>query len=203
MKFLKNNSYDIVRLFINQLGITIFSLVLYTALDVFDDKSVAAGVRVGLSVFATLFYFVLLYTAGWEYGAKDRLRVDGGKIVDGVKPTHFELKGSVLSLAANLPNFVFTILAIICISLYMNGGGEGLYSAFALFNLIIRFIAAMYLGIIQGVFSFLPAGENISWLMQTVGFAVMPLFSVAATQLGYSFGYREFRIFSLFKSGEH
>ena len=201
MRFLKNNSYDIVRLFINQMGITIFSLVLYTALDVFEDKTTAAGFRIGLSVFATVFYLVLLYTAGWEYGAKDRLRVDAGKPVDGVVPNRMRLKGSLMAAIANIPNFFVALCAVVCMVVYMNGGAEGFYSAFAVFNLILRFITAMYLGIVQGIFSFLPEASNASWLWQSVGFGIMPIFAICATQLGYSLGYREFRILSLFKGG--
>ena len=39
MKFFKENSYDIVKLFINQIGITIFSFMLYTAVAMIEDES--------------------------------------------------------------------------------------------------------------------------------------------------------------------
>ena len=67
MRFFKENSYDIVRLYINQIGISIFSMVLYTAVGTIELSSKLLDV--GLSVFLLGFYFTLIYTASWEYGA--------------------------------------------------------------------------------------------------------------------------------------
>ena len=61
MKFFKENSYDIVKLFIYQMGITIFSLVLYTAASAVEDAALKLKLRIILSVFATLFYFALSF----------------------------------------------------------------------------------------------------------------------------------------------
>ena len=53
MKFFKENSYDVVRLFINQVGITIFSMIIYTAVGMVNIDSVARlGIKVAISVFA-------------------------------------------------------------------------------------------------------------------------------------------------------
>ena len=60
MKFLKENSYDIVKLFINQIGIAIFSTVLYTAVGDIEDVALRSGIRIAISAFAMLFYFALL-----------------------------------------------------------------------------------------------------------------------------------------------
>ena len=60
MKFFKDNSYDIIKLYINQIGIAIFSLVLYTAIGFLEDAGLNLKLRVVLSVFATLFYFALI-----------------------------------------------------------------------------------------------------------------------------------------------
>ena len=57
MKFLKENSYDILRLYINQIGITIFSLVLYFSVSMLEDKVVSLRLKVAISVFAMLFFF--------------------------------------------------------------------------------------------------------------------------------------------------
>ena len=72
MKFLKENSYDILRLYINQIGITIFSLVLYFSVGMLDDKVLSLRLKIAISVFAMLFFFALLYTAAWDWGAKDK-----------------------------------------------------------------------------------------------------------------------------------
>ena len=196
MKFFKENSYDIVRLLINQIGITIFSLVLYTALQFDLDPATTLTIKICLSVFATLFYLTLLYTAAWEFGAKDKLRIDSGKYKK--QPA----KGALMSVCANLPNFILAIGALVCFLVYFLAAADAAYSFFAILNTLMRFISAMYIGIIQGIFSFLPDNSSTTWICETVAFAVSPLFAVGVTHLGYSFGLREFRITSLFKSSQ-
>ena len=194
MKLIKDNSYDIVRLYINQLGITIFSLVLYTAIGFVEDAALNFKIRVALSVFATLFYCILIYSAAWEYGAKDKIRIDSGKM----QPN--KAKGLIMSLVANLPNFLLAAGAILCMLVYMGGAQEGFYTAFGVLNLIMRFCSAMYLGIIQGIFSFI-TDINASYLWQSVGYFVLPLVSVAVTHIAYTLGTKDFRLLSLFSGG--
>ncbi len=190
MRFLKENSYDIIKLFINQIGISIFSLMLYTSINLIDLNNYKTQIYVGISIFSILFYFVLLYTASWEFGAKDRIRVDGGRL------SVPKFKGGLMSVFANIPNFIISGLALIFISLYLLGGSEVFYTAFALFNLPLRLIMSIYLGLIMGIFSF--ASGNIAFLLETIGYFVIPVFAIVVTQLGYSLGYKEFRISSLF-----
>ena len=104
MKFLKENGYDILRLYINQIGITIFSLILYFSVSSMEDKTL--GLKIAISVFAILFYFALLYTAAWDWGAKDKIRIDAGREKKRV------YKGALMSFFANLINF---ILAGVCL----------------------------------------------------------------------------------------
>ncbi|MBO5906786.1 MAG: hypothetical protein J6Q85_01350 [Clostridia bacterium] len=191
MKFLKDNSYDIVRLLINQIGITIFSFALMAAIGAIEDPSTYSTVLIAASVFATGFYLVLIYTVGWECGAKDKIRIDGGRLA----PKRY--KGALMSLIANIPNFILTLAAIICMALYMSSGDEGLYSAFALFNLFFRFIEAMYLGIIQAVFSGFSYDANLQYLLESVGFFVAPILAIFATHLGYYLGSKNLRLLSL------
>ena len=193
MKFLKENSYDIVRLYINQVGITIFSLVLYTSIGFINDATLNVQLKIWLSVFATVFYLALLYTAAWEFGAKDKIKIDSGKL------SRAPMKGAVMSLVANAPNFVLAIFTILMIVIYILGGTEGFYSAFGVFNLLLRFTNAMFLGVIQGIFSGI-SDEYLSYVWQSVAYLIMPLFSVAATQIGYSLGERNIRILAAFST---
>ena len=194
MKLLKENSYEIVRLFINQVGITIFSLVLYTGLDFGMGKDSSHTVRIWLSVFATVFYLILLYNAGWEYGSKDKIKIDAGKMgaVRG--------KGVIMAIVANSLNFLFAIIGVVSMAIYFATEAAWLYTVFSVANLFLRFFCAMYLGIIQGIFSYLPANSNMDYFLETVGFGVMPLLAIAATQIGYLFGSKDIRIVNLFKS---
>jgi type IV secretory pathway VirB2 component (pilin) len=195
MKFFKENSYDIVKLFINQIGITIFSFMLYTAVAMIEDQDLFLNINVFVSVFAILFYFSLLYTAAWDVGAKDKIRIDSGKALS--TPT----KGLKMSLLANIPNFILAVFAIAFMGIYMLGGNEWFYSAFFVLNMLIRFISAMFLGLIQGVFSFLATDDptNASfcpyYFWQTVGFLLGPVLSVIVTHFGYKMGSLEKKLF--------
>lgn len=194
MKFFKDNSYDIVKLYINQIGIAIFSLVLYTAIGFVDDTSLSLKIRIVMSALATLFYFALLYTVAWEYGAKDKIRIDSGKA------KRIPAKGVWLSLAANIPNFILTVPAIISVAIYLGTGIEGFATAFAVFNLLMRFVLSMYLGMIQGVFAPFELETYTSYYLQSFGYLLLPLVAVFVTHIGYSFGEKNFRISSLFSS---
>ena len=193
MKFFKENSYDIVKLFINQMGITIFALVLYTAIGFVEDKVLKLQVTIILSVFATLFYFALLYTATWEFGAKDKIRIDSGKY------SSSKLKGFIMSLIASIPTFVLAAACIVTMLVYLSVGSDAAYSLFAVFNLFLRFISAMFLGLLQGVFSGL-SDPNLKFLWESVGYFVMPMFTALVCHFGYVMGRRDLKIISLFSS---
>ena len=194
MKFFKENSYDIIKLFINQMGITIFALVLYTAIGFIDDESLNLRVKVILSVFATLFYFALLYTATWDFGAKDKIRIDSGKY------SASGMKGLFMSLIAGIPSFVLAGACIVTMIIHVSSGSEGAYSVFAVFNLLLRFISAMFLGILQGVFSALSYDTDLKFLWESVGYFVMPMITALVCHIGYTLGRREKRILSVFSA---
>lgn len=198
MRFIKEHSYDIIKLYINQLGINIFALIMYTAAAMTnsgEDSGVALPARIGISIFSTLFYFVLIYTAAWDWGAKDKIRIDGGKMqFDG-------FKGLKLSLFANAVNFILCAIIILLgvINVAWGAGWSG--SGFAIFDMILRFTASMYIGISQGVFSWASASfsEIQIHIMQAGAFLVMSLISVFVTHLGYRAGIAEKKIFSFKK----
>lgn len=194
MKFIKQNSYDIVRLFINQMGITIFSLVLYISLGAIEDDATVSSLKIFMSVFAIGFYLALLYTAAWEYGAKDKIRIDGGRM----EP--MPAKGAVMAFCANLPNIALALVAIIFAVIYLSTGAEAFNTLFSLLTLIVRFIAAMYHGVLHAALSGFESDVVIFNLLQDVGYALAPLFAIGATQLGYALGLREKKIRDLFKS---
>ena len=193
MKIFKENSYDIVRLYVNQLGIMIFSMLLYTAVGSFENESLSSSLSVFVSVFSTCFYLVLLYYAMWEIGAKDKIRIDGGRM------TPCKNKGLVMGLFANVPNLVLGLLSVILMSAFLLGGGDGVYAGFLVFNTIMRFHASMLLGVITAL---VPSGlsegaiDYVEFLIEAILFTVLPLISVAVTHLAYTLGSREKKIFS-------
>lgn len=194
MKFFKANSYDIVKLYINQIGISIFSLFLsfaVRAVDVEDSKRMLLSVL--LSALSLLFYSFLLYTAAWDMGAKDKIRIDGGRL------TYDRSKGAKLSLFANVPNFVLAGLCILLISVDMLLPWTGWRTVYSIFIFPLIFTTVMYNGILQGILSGLRDTSAVYLLCQSVGFFLAPLFAVLVTQLGYYMGVKDRRIMQAFK----
>lgn len=188
MKFLKENSYDILRLYINQIGITIFSLVLYFSVSMLEDKVISLRLKIAISIFAMLFFFALLYTAAWDWGAKDKIRIEGGKMKKN------RAKGALMALFANAINFFLAAGCIISIWMYIKGVDSAL-SASQIFNLLLRMTNAMYIGVLQGVFLAFESQENLYNLYQSIGFFFSPILAIASTHIGYIFGLKNKRIF--------
>lgn len=194
MRIFKENSYDIVRLYINQIGITIFSMFLYTAVAQVEDNELFLTLRILVSVFSTLFYLVLVYNVMWEIGAKDKIRIESGKALP--QP----IKGAVMALYANVPNFILALICVILMSAFMLSGAEWCYSVFIVVFAILRFHSSMYMGIIQGITPATAGGDaNMvdlgDCLVESALFLVIPLISVALTHLSYYLGTKEIRIF--------
>ena len=199
MKIFKETSYDIVRLYVNQLGIMIFSMLLYTAVGSFESDKLSSGLSIFVSLFSICFYLVLIYYVIWEIGAKDKIRIDGGR----AEPCKY--KGLVMGLFANIPNFVLGIFTVLFMVIYLITGNEVVFSLFFVFNLIIRIHASMYMGIITALVpSRAPAGssdiDQIEFLIEAILFTVIPLVSVAVTHLAYQLGSKDKKILSIFSN---
>lgn len=209
MRFIKENLHDIVKLFINQLGITIFSFFLYTAFDVGikDNDSAKSATYIGVSVVSILFFCFLLYTVAWDWGAKDKIRIDGGRLKE------FKYKGALLSLYANVINFIIAAVAFVTVLVFMITYSEAslfdasleitfdmVCSNFALelhsvFNILMRFISSLYNGLLRGIFSGM-SNAFLSSLYESLGFFILPVIAIIATHIGYVMGLREKKIFS-------
>lgn len=208
MKFFKENSYDVIRLLINQIGITIFSLILYTSLGAVNiEIGTKRLINVSLSVFAMLFYFALLYTVAWDWGAKDKIRIDGGRLKE------FKYKGALISLYANVINFVIAAVAFVTVLIFMLNYSElslfdpalaitidKVETSFVLelhsvFNILMRFISSLYNGVLRGIFAG-SANAFLVSLYESVGFFIFPFVAILATHVGYLMGLREKKIFS-------
>ena len=153
-----------------------------------EDKVLSLRLKVAISVFAMLFFFALLYTAAWDWGAKDKIKVDGGKMKLN------RAKGALMALSANAINFLLAAVCVISMWLYMSGV-ESMLSVSQIFNLFLRITNAMYLGLLQGIFSSWEEQANLYNLLQSVGYFVAPLLAVASTHIGYIFGVKNKRIF--------
>ena len=191
MKFFKDNSYDIVKLLVNQIGIAIFAMMLYVSVGFLKDAELKTTLNVVVSVFSMLFYYALIYTASWDIGAKDKVKIDSGRMSSSY------IKGALISVFANLLNFLVVGIAVILKIVHISGGGEGFNLAFAILNTIFRFGMSMYLGLIN-IFFVSVTDVDLSYLYQSIGYLVIPVIAIAVTQLGYYLGAKDIRILSLF-----
>ena len=102
-KFLSDNSGTVIKIMIHQLGLTVFGFLLYSA----SASSKNTAVIAGLSVFSSLFYLLLLYVMYWDIGAKDKIKIDSGRL----KRDTF--KGAKTALVANIPNLILALMSLI------------------------------------------------------------------------------------------
>lgn len=73
--FFQRYSYNSVKLFLNQIAISMFGLVLALAAGMAKNEAL----RIITSVCAIVFYLFLEYTVAWSVGAQDHISVDIGK----------------------------------------------------------------------------------------------------------------------------
>ena len=190
MRFLKENFDSIIKLLVNQIGIAIFAFFLYTAApEINTDPSTALLIKVLISLFSVIFYFALIYNVTWEIGAKDKIRIDAGRVVNN------PLKGLWLGLFANATNFIVIGLSLILFCIYLLGGPGAFYSIFLVLNAIFRIFVSMYLGMIQGIFASFADNTDLYYLLQTIGFLVFSLLSALFIFVSYIMGLKDYRIF--------
>ena len=188
-KLLGEYSYSIVKMLIYQLAIGIFGAMISMA--TFAMKNDMLSLVVG--VLSVLFYLFLLYTMTWEIGAKDRISVDVGK-----KP-YRPYMGFLLSLIANIPNFVITAISLLSIGLYLLGAGEGFYSAFVILNFIFRLFLGPYLGVIQWMTESFSLSVEVRYFVDNALFFVLPTITVLIAHFAFTMGINEKTIFSTYK----
>ena len=184
LDFLKENSYSMVRMFINQIGMTVFGTMLALATASNSTLLLAS------SIFSILFYLFLLYSMGWEIGAKDKIRIDGGRM----KP--FPTKGLLIALGANLPNILLALLMGIGAMINTATQAEWAGSMSVICNAIARLIEGMYLGVIKIL-------EDVIYVNPTIldvwwWFLVITIPALLAGWISYLLGSRNIRILGLF-----
>lgn len=187
MKHIKDNSYDIVRLVIDQVGISIFALVLYISMNIAGSNNQELGFSLNLiaSVFSILFYWALIYTVLWEIGAKDRIRIDSGKA------GKFTLKGALLASVANIVNLFLAIFVIVFESIHVFAGTEAFNGVITVLIVVIRFTSAMFLRSVNAIC--LPFDEPYVLLAQSAGYLVFFILTIGVCQLAYTLGMNNFK----------
>ncbi len=165
--FFKDNSYSIFKMFINQIGMTIFGISLSFATSNNNTLFLLS------SIFSVCFYMVLLYTMTWDIGYEEKVRIDAKRL----KFNRF--KGLYMSLVANIPNFIIAILIIV--GKYVNGAA----GVFIIGSGAAGLLEGMYMGIVNVVFNFAPWSYllivlpapivcTVAYIVGVKGFRILP-----------------------------
>ncbi len=101
--FIKNHSYDMITMLVNQIAISIFGFSLVLAAMKIDNDAL----RNVTSIFSTIFYLLLLYIKAWDIGFKDKISVEQGKKTDN------PFRGALISLGANAINYIFALFVML------------------------------------------------------------------------------------------
>ena len=73
--FFNRYSYQSVHLFLNQIAIGLFGMVLALSAGMAESTAL----KIGTSVFAVLFFLFLQFAAAWRVGSEDRVSIELGK----------------------------------------------------------------------------------------------------------------------------
>lgn len=134
-EFMKKYSYSSVKLFVSQMALSLFGLVLAIAC-----AKIGKTMQVVTSVGAVVFYLFLIYTSIWEIGSKDKFGIEYGKFESN------PLIGLYIGLLANSLNLLLAFLITLGLSF---GDGGVLSTIGALCGSIAVFIEGMYSGILS------------------------------------------------------
>lgn len=175
-KFIKEYSYDAVKMFVTQCAISMFGLVLVLAAGLAENDTLSLLSSIG----ASLFYLFLLYTTVWEMGAKDGISVEYGH------KSAMPLKGLYISAIANAINFVLAIgilLGLLAsdITFFSKLGG--------ICKTVDIFIQSMYAGILK-----LQITPGTPLNSMAFVYFLTPLPAMGISCLGYWMGTKNIRI---------
>ncbi|MBO5788323.1 MAG: hypothetical protein J6R42_00090 [Clostridia bacterium] len=183
MQFFKRNSYEITKLFIYQIGMTMLGLILTFATSMYQQDQTSTLTLLS-GIFVALFYLYLIYVAMWDIGARDKIRIDAGRQVN--DPT----LGLKLMLYAQVPNFFFALmiwLGAICLKIGGSFGGSLGGLLYGIGQPIALFTQGMYFGIICQFF------QKEALFIVALTFTLTPIPALLASYIGYLFGLRDVR----------
>lgn len=138
IKYIKENLDSIFKLFINHVGMMIFGLVVILTSKLLSSKINNEIVFILAGVLSVLMYFSLVYTAMWERGAKDKIKIDGGREKQNL------LHGLYIYLIANVIG-VISAVVILIFSFFVTEDESVVNSIYAIFKFIAHYWQSMYL----------------------------------------------------------
>ncbi len=142
IKYIKENLDSIFKLFINHMGMMIFSLVVLLTAKLLSTKMNNSIVFYIMGVVTVLMYFSLIYTAMWEKGAQDKIKIDGGRLNKNI------FNGLYFYLIANFIAIFSGIIALI-FSFLVTEDASFVNDIYGAFRIISHYYSGMYMWITQ------------------------------------------------------
>ena len=174
LHFLKERSYDIVKMLLYQIAIALFGISLAIA------TGGIATLQLATSILSILFYLILIYIMMWELGAKDAgsiKRSEAGAT---------RLTGLYMALVASIPNFLLatfiTLGTLLADVPFFGNLGAGSAT-------VALLVEGMYTGLLAIDVGGAPL--NSMWFMWFL--IILPL--IATATVAYYAGTKEFKIF--------
>ena len=182
--FLKNHSYDMVTMLLNQIAIALFGFSLVLAAMKIDNDTL----RNVTSIFSILFYLVLLYIKAWDIGFKDKISVEQGKKANNA------FRGALISLCANAINYLLAIFIMLRallpnVSVFDSIGGVA--------QAIAVFAQGMYTGLLVNQVGGSPL--NTYW----ISYFIIPLPAILVSGLAYYFGLHDVKYTGFFHKNQY
>lgn len=137
INYIKNNIESLSKLLINHIGMMIFSLVVSIASKMLNDT-----VFYIMGVLSVLMYFSLIYTAMWERGAKDKIKIDGGRENENI------FHGLNFYLIANFISIITGVFALI-FSFFITSDPSFANKIYGVMTIISHYYNGMYLPITE------------------------------------------------------
>jgi len=178
-EFIRKNSDLIVKMIVHQIGLTVFGFLLNSCASVSGNESL--GLIFG--IFSAVFYLFLLYVLMWEYGTKDKIRIEAGRMKRDV------FKGAKIALVAEIPNLFLAVLSTVGYlaidrSMMMDGkfySPSWAANLYSIAHIIGVFLNYMYTGI----------GEYLGIVVMPYFLFLITLPAILVTGLGYHLGTKE------------
>ena len=183
MKIIKENFYTVVKLWINQFGSVFLAALLLLPATSLADKYNIGWLLLAVSLFTVIFYLVLIFWVCCEFGLKDNVPIETGRM-----PFKW-YKGTLIALTANLPVILLCTVACIsklCIPASLTASVDNAAGAAANVYFVTEFIERILHLMYQGTLVF--AG----WTSYTFLHLFFALLSVTVCTVGYIAGTKGF-----------
>ncbi len=173
INLLKNKSYELVKMFVNQIVISIFGFALALA-----TKTNQPNLTVGTSIASIIFYVFIIYNMMWEIGYKDKKSIERGDKNSSL------LCGLYMGLIASIPNFILAIL-------YLLGT---MFEAFGSIGAVAKIIALIIEGMYTGLLTIKVGGVPLNSIPLMYFLTPLPL--ILTSTIAYVAGAKSFKLFN-------